>query len=150
MSSATAAASGPPVAMADRSLLQAAGNGAPAAAAAAARYNNVGLGSPLEAGGEEATPPRRTVNMYVRDASPEPAAGRFAADRRQPSSSTTAGNERLYEAYNELHALAQLFEKGFDCPAILVVGQQTDGKSGEPQPLPPPHTPFHLFECVYV
>lgn len=42
------------------------------------------------------------------------------------------GNERLYEAYNDLHALAQDFEKPFDAPAILVVGHQTDGKSGEP------------------
>lgn len=41
------------------------------------------------------------------------------------------GNEKLYEAYNDLHALAQDFEKPFDAPAILVVGHQTDGKSGE-------------------
>ena len=41
-----------------------------------------------------------------------------------------SGNERLYEAYNELHALAQEFGKTFDAPAILVVGHQTDGKSG--------------------
>ncbi|KAL0045566.1 hypothetical protein WJX82_010232 [Trebouxia sp. C0006] len=40
-----------------------------------------------------------------------------------------AGNERLYEAYNDLHSLAQDFEKPFDAPAILVVGHQTDGKS---------------------
>ena len=40
------------------------------------------------------------------------------------------GNERLYEAYNDLHSLAQDFEKPFDAPAILVVGHQTDGKSG--------------------
>lgn len=39
---------------------------------------------------------------------------------------------KLYEAYNELHALAQAFQKPFDAPAILVVGHQTDGKSGEP------------------
>lgn len=47
-------------------------------------------------------------------------------------SSTTfrTGNERLYEAYNDLHTLAQDFEKPFDAPAILVVGHQTDGKSG--------------------
>lgn len=43
------------------------------------------------------------------------------------------GNERLYEAYNDLHALAQDFEKPFDAPAILVVGHQTDGKSGARQ-----------------
>ena len=39
------------------------------------------------------------------------------------------GNEKLYEAYNELHSLAQEFHKPFDTPAILVVGHQTDGKS---------------------
>ncbi|GBF91812.1 dynamin ARC5 [Raphidocelis subcapitata] len=40
-----------------------------------------------------------------------------------------SNNERLYEAYSELHSLAQDFEKPFDSPAILVVGHQTDGKS---------------------
>lgn len=40
-----------------------------------------------------------------------------------------SANERLYEAYNELHGLAQDFQKPFDAPAILVVGHQTDGKS---------------------
>ncbi|KAI4296319.1 hypothetical protein L6164_036287 [Bauhinia variegata] len=35
----------------------------------------------------------------------------------------------LYEAYNELHGLAQEFEMPFDAPAVLVVGHQTDGKS---------------------
>ena len=44
------------------------------------------------------------------------------------------GNERLYEAYNDLHSLAQDFQKPFDAPAILVVGHQTDGKSGEYSP----------------
>lgn len=47
------------------------------------------------------------------------------------SSAFRSGNERLYEAYNDLHALAQDFQKPFDAPAILVVGHQTDGKSGE-------------------
>ena len=47
-----------------------------------------------------------------------------------PIDSHRSGNERLYEAYNDLHALAQDFEKPFDAPAILVVGHQTDGKSG--------------------
>ncbi|ERM97732.1 dynamin-like protein ARC5 [Amborella trichopoda] len=37
--------------------------------------------------------------------------------------------EKLYEAYNELHSLAQDFHTPFDAPAILVVGHQTDGKS---------------------
>lgn len=37
---------------------------------------------------------------------------------------------RLYEAYNDLHALAQGFETPpFEAPAVLVVGHQTDGKS---------------------
>ena len=39
------------------------------------------------------------------------------------------GNERLYEAYSQLHSMAQEFDKPFDSPAILVVGHQTDGKS---------------------
>ncbi|CAK9236168.1 unnamed protein product [Sphagnum tenellum] len=41
----------------------------------------------------------------------------------------SAGNEKLYEAYNDLHSLAQDFHKPFDAPAIVVVGHQTDGKS---------------------
>ncbi len=77
------------------------------------------------------------------------ATGFDAVDSAPPARMT--GNERLYEgtccmsqlcaeissrrypdaaAYNELHALAQVFEKPFDAPAILVVGHQTDGKSG--------------------
>ncbi|CAA2964698.1 dynamin ARC5 isoform X2 [Olea europaea subsp. europaea] len=36
---------------------------------------------------------------------------------------------RLYEAYNELHGLAQEFETPFDAPAVLMVSHQTDGKS---------------------
>ncbi|KAH9686238.1 Dynamin-like protein ARC5 [Citrus sinensis] len=35
----------------------------------------------------------------------------------------------LYEAYNELHGLAQELQTPFDAPAVLVVGHQTDGKS---------------------
>ncbi|EFJ48795.1 dynamin-related GTPase [Volvox carteri f. nagariensis] len=35
----------------------------------------------------------------------------------------------MTDAYNELHTLAQSFNKPFDAPAILVVGHQTDGKS---------------------
>ena len=38
-------------------------------------------------------------------------------------------NEKLYEAYSQLHTLAQEFDKPFDSPAVLVVGHQTDGKS---------------------
>lgn len=36
---------------------------------------------------------------------------------------------KLYEAYNELHSLAQEFSTPFDAPAVLVVGHQTEGKS---------------------
>ncbi|CAM8971685.1 hypothetical protein QQ045_029604 [Rhodiola kirilowii] len=36
---------------------------------------------------------------------------------------------KLYEAYNELHGLAQEFQTPFEAPAVLVVGHQTDGKS---------------------
>ncbi|KAG0605139.1 hypothetical protein M758_9G034900 [Ceratodon purpureus] len=66
-----------------------------------------------------------------------PENGRSGAELQQmgnPSGSgpvhlAIAGNEKLYEAYNELHSLAQEFHKPFDAPAILVVGHQTDGKS---------------------
>ncbi|KAJ4716930.1 Dynamin-like protein [Melia azedarach] len=37
--------------------------------------------------------------------------------------------QSLYEAYNELHGLAQELKTPFDAPAVLVVGHQTDGKS---------------------
>lgn len=46
-------------------------------------------------------------------------------DNLHPSSES----ERLYEAYSELHSLANDFNKPFSAPAILVVGHQTDGKS---------------------
>ncbi|XP_068647457.1 dynamin-like protein ARC5 [Aristolochia californica] len=45
------------------------------------------------------------------------------------SDELTFPQEKLYEAYNELHALAQQFDTPFDAPAVLVVGHQTDGKS---------------------
>lgn len=48
----------------------------------------------------------------------------FAESSMYPS----CGNEKLYEAYNELHSLAQDFHKPFDAPAIVVVGHQTDGR----------------------
>lgn len=53
--------------------------------------------------------------------------GRHTALEGVPS---TSERDQLFEAYNELHALAQSFSKPFDAPAILVVGHQTDGKSG--------------------
>jgi hypothetical protein len=43
------------------------------------------------------------------------------------------GNEKLYEAYNDLHSLAQDFHKPFDAPAIVVVGHQTDGRMFWPE-----------------
>lgn len=45
----------------------------------------------------------------------------------------SCGNEKLYEAYNELHSLAQDFHKPFDAPAIVVVGHQTDGMIPSPR-----------------
>ena len=78
----------------------------------------------------------------------------MASSSRRPISpmSSASGNDHLYGAYNDLHALAQArayvshsqltvalkasvaptqdFKKPFDAPAILVLGHQTDGKSG--------------------
>ncbi|XP_073310493.1 dynamin-like protein ARC5 [Primulina huaijiensis] len=45
------------------------------------------------------------------------------------SAEMDGGQWKLYEAYNELHGLAQEFSTPFDAPAVLVVGHQTDGKS---------------------
>jgi hypothetical protein len=45
------------------------------------------------------------------------------------SSSSLKEKEQLYEAYNQLHTLAQDFHKPFDAPAVIVVGHQTSGKS---------------------
>ena len=79
---------------------------------------------PTPEGEENRTPPsvRRAAGrrqMPSIDASPNRSSATFRS-----------GNEALYEAYNALHSLAQDFEKPFDAPAILVVGHQTDGKSG--------------------
>ncbi len=100
------------------------------AAAASGRYAmRASQDLPLEAEEPSRTPPsvrrssaalRASVLELPSDTSP----GRSERAFR-------TGNERLYEAYNDLHALAQDFEKPFDAPAILVVGHQTDGKSGE-------------------
>ena len=49
--------------------------------------------------------------------------------RASPKRFFNKANERLYEAYSQLHTMAQEFDKPFDSPAILVVGHQTDGKS---------------------
>ncbi|KAK9096216.1 hypothetical protein Sjap_021713 [Stephania japonica] len=48
-------------------------------------------------------------------------------ERRRKSASEEQW--KVYEAYNELHGLAQEFKTPFDAPAVLVVGHQTDGKS---------------------
>ena len=80
---------------------------------------------------EHRTPPsgRRTANK--RQSMPTIVQSDTSPDRSTATQGMfRAGNERLYEAYNDLHSLAQDFEKPFDAPAILVVGHQTDGKSG--------------------
>jgi hypothetical protein len=63
----------------------------------------------------------------------------FGNSQPQPTPAAEVSSDnwehgKLYEAYNELHALAQAFSKPFDAPAILVVGHQTDGKSGTRTP----------------
>ncbi|KAG0470966.1 hypothetical protein HPP92_015512 [Vanilla planifolia] len=50
-------------------------------------------------------------------------------DERGEEATSDDSSWKLYQAYNELHGLAQEFETPFDAPAILVVGHQTDGKS---------------------
>jgi len=53
-------------------------------------------------------------------------------DERQRSAAHARGlyeKEALYEAYNELHALAKAYQKPFDAPAVVVVGAQSCGKS---------------------
>ena len=46
-----------------------------------------------------------------------------------PPTSSLAGSQALYQAYNELHALSQQFDTPIHSPAVVVVGRQTDGKS---------------------
>ena len=41
----------------------------------------------------------------------------------------TNTKQKMYGAYNELHSLAQSFNKQFDAPAVVVVGHQSSGKS---------------------
>ncbi|CAL9770646.1 unnamed protein product [Musa acuminata subsp. burmannicoides] len=69
-------------------------------------------------GGEEAAAALAAVEEEDEDEDEE---------EEQESSSSDSG--KLYEAYNELHGLAQEFETPFEVPAVLVVGHQTDGKS---------------------
>eukprot|EP00877_Chromochloris_zofingiensis_P009448 jgi/Chrzof1/4757/Cz14g25040.t1 len=74
---------------------------------------------------------RRNSNRPVRPPSMQQAeADHYDTEAvRDVVRTSMSANERLYEAYNELHGLAQDFQKPFDAPAILVVGHQTDGKS---------------------
>lgn len=48
---------------------------------------------------------------------------------KESKSTQRQEREQLYEAYNQLHTLAQDFHKPFDAPAVIVVGHQTSGKS---------------------
>ena len=89
---------------------------------------------PQAPGAEESRTPPSVRRSRVAAAAAAAASASAAAASASSASSSVAfrsGNERLYEAYNDLHALAQDFQKPFDAPAILVVGHQTDGKSGE-------------------
>eukprot|EP00252_Welwitschia_mirabilis_P024347 TRINITY_DN718_c0_g1_i3.p1 TRINITY_DN718_c0_g1~~TRINITY_DN718_c0_g1_i3.p1 ORF type:complete len:818 (-),score=163.91 TRINITY_DN718_c0_g1_i3:244-2697(-) len=53
-----------------------------------------------------------------------------ARNASSPAKLLSCSSEKLlYEAFNELHGLSQELDKGFEVPAILVVGHQTDGKS---------------------
>ena len=54
---------------------------------------------------------------------------RASADEVKSSAASRKEREALYSAYNDLHTLAQEYAKPFDAPAVLVVGQQSGGKS---------------------
>ena len=53
---------------------------------------------------------------------------------------------RLYEAYIELHALAQDLHTPLDAPAVLVVGHQSDGKNAVIKALTA--NPSFLLSCL--
>ena len=61
---------------------------------------------------------------------PDSGAAPLRSEGGSPERFFSRGNEKLYEAFQQLHTMAQDFDKPFDSPAILVVGHQTDGKSG--------------------
>ncbi|KAG6506332.1 hypothetical protein ZIOFF_031655 [Zingiber officinale] len=63
-----------------------------------------------------------------RELAPE-AVGKEEEGSEEEEVSSSASHGKLYEAYNELHGLAQDLETPFDAPAVMVVGHQTDGKS---------------------
>lgn len=96
----------------------------------ASRYPRASQDSQMAGGPEpeeHRTPPSVRRNAAVRASALETLSE--LSPGRSDRGFRSRGNERLYEAYNDLHALAQDFEKPFDAPAILVVGHQTDGKS---------------------
>jgi hypothetical protein len=114
--------------------------GRAAGAAGAGRYGAQAHGNVSQRyahAGTEQPPAAARSAGDVHSGGPSPGAERFfrrgapqcslalqtRASRQQP------GNERLYEAYSQLHSMANDFDKPFDSPAILVVGYQTDGKS---------------------
>ena len=94
------------------------------------------VGASSHAPPQEDAPLHRGAGRYGGEgggAAAAPAAARpAAAAEASPGAERFFGraNERLYEAYSQLHTMAQDFDKPFDSPAILVVGHQTDGKSG--------------------
>lgn len=81
--------------------------------------------------GLPASPEKRQSAVTAFGRSTQAKSGSVQPDDDSELAVSTSGRERLYEAYNDLHALAQAFSKDFDAPAILVTGHQTDGKSGE-------------------
>jgi hypothetical protein len=100
----------------------------------AGRYDVTSSQQPAgpQAAEESRTPPSvRRSRVAAAAAAAASAAASASSASASSSVAFRSGNERLYEAYNDLHALAQDFQKPFDAPAILVVGHQTDGKSGE-------------------
>jgi hypothetical protein len=103
----------------------------------------------------------RSVTGFGSSASKPAAKPQVPSSPAQESSGPvdSFGKDRLYEAYNDLHALAQVFSKQFDAPAILVVGHQTDGKSGAGHlllpnsgsiPDAPPRVQLLLSPCLSV